>query len=128
MKFKFKSREDRLKNRINALILNKMVDAEKLNEVIQAINDYEKDNLDTITKLKKVKQLETKRISGALRQTINAHGPITLNYIGSATKRIYGVLLNNPNKEKEISIDLGTFILIQIAILIVTFASILIFI
>lgn len=33
-----------------------------------------------------------KRISGALRMTIAAHGPIGLEEIGSATKRLYGTL------------------------------------
>lgn len=33
-----------------------------------------------------------KRISGALKATINDHGPITANEIGSATKRILGLL------------------------------------
>lgn len=117
MKFKFKSREERLKNKLSGLFLNKTITSDKLDEMILAVNDYEKANLDTINKLKKDKVYETKRISGALRQTINAHGPITLNYIGSATKRIYGVLLDNP-KDKQITIDIGTFILIQICVLI----------
>lgn len=33
-----------------------------------------------------------KRIAGALRDTINQHGPITPEWIGSATKRILGLL------------------------------------
>jgi hypothetical protein len=33
-----------------------------------------------------------KLINGALKQTINAHGPITKERIGSATKRILGAL------------------------------------
>lgn len=128
MKFKYKSREERLKNKLSGLFLNKNITPDKLNEMITAVNEYEKVNLDTISKLKKDKLYETKRISGALRQTINAHGPITLNYIGSATKRIHGSLLENPNKDKRITIDIGTFVLIQIAVLIVAVASILILI
>lgn len=124
---KFKTREERLTHKLNQTLLNKTVDEAKITELIQVINDYEKNNLDTISKLKKDKSLETKRISGALRQTINAHGPITLNYIGSATKRIYGVLLSNPNKDKTINIDIGTFIIIQILVLIGALASIVIF-
>jgi hypothetical protein len=124
---KFKTREERLTHKLNQTLLNKTVDGAKITELIQVINDYEKNNLDTISKLKKDKSLETKRISGALRQTINAHGPITLNYIGSATKRIYGVLLSNPNKDKTINIDIGTFIIIQILVLIGALASIVIF-
>jgi hypothetical protein len=126
MKIKYKSREDRLKNKLSGLFLNKTITPDKLTEMITAVNYYEKANLDTINKLKKDKLYETKRISGALRQTINAHGPITLNYIGSATKRIYGVLLDNPNKYKQIKIDIGTFVLIQIIVLIGAIASILI--
>jgi hypothetical protein len=33
-----------------------------------------------------------RQISGALRDTINAHGPIDVKLIGSAAKRVYGVL------------------------------------
>lgn len=127
MKIKYKSREERLKNKLSGLFLNKTITPDKLDAMIIAVNDYEKANLDTITKLKKDKLYETKKISGALRQTINTHGPITLNYIGSATKRIYGVLLDNP-KNKQINIDIGTFFLIQLCILIVFVASIIIFI
>lgn len=53
------------------------------------------------------KRKTTRKISGALKQTINAHGPITKELIGSATKRIYGNLLMNPNevkKDKRISV------------------------
>jgi len=35
---------------------------------------------------------QRKLINGALKQTINAHGPITKKHIGSATKRILGAL------------------------------------
>jgi hypothetical protein len=125
MKIKYKSREERLKNKLSGLFLNKTITSDKLDEMITAVNDYEKANLDTINKLKKDKLYETKRISGALRQTINAHGPITLNFIGSATKRIYGVLLDNP-KDKQINIDIGTFVIIQILVFIGAIASILI--
>lgn len=37
-----------------------------------------------------------KQIAGALRSTIDAHGPITREWIGSATKRIISLL-----KERE---------------------------
>lgn len=42
----------------------------------------------------------SKKISGGLKQAINAHGPITKELIGSATKRIYGNLQQNPNEVK----------------------------
>lgn len=70
-----------------------------LENILKHIDDYEQNNLNTIDKLRKEKIYETKRISGALKQTINAHGPITPTFIGSATKRIYGSLLNNGSKE-----------------------------
>lgn len=46
-------------------------------------------------RIKKLEQpktqiVEPSRISGALLNTIHAHGPITLDLIGSATKRIMG--------------------------------------
>lgn len=64
-----------------------------LEMILAHIDDYEKDNLATIDKLRKDKHVEAKKISGALKQTINAHGPITKELIGSATKRIYGSLM-----------------------------------
>jgi hypothetical protein len=38
-----------------------------------------------------------------LKQTINAHGPITGQFIGSATKRIHGALLSHVKKESFIT-------------------------
>lgn len=96
---KFKTREQKFQIKLSSLLLNKTITEDKITEVIKIVNDYEKDNLNTISKLKKDKSFETKRISGALRQTINAHGPITFNYIGSATKRILGSLLTNQNTD-----------------------------
>lgn len=64
-----------------------------LETILGHVDEYEKDNLATIDKLKKEKLLDTKKINGALKQAINAHGPITKLLIGSATKRIYGALL-----------------------------------
>jgi len=66
--------------------------------ILNHIYQYEKDNLDTINKLKREKVLDVKRINGALRQTINIHGPITKELIGSATKRIIGTLLKDKPK------------------------------
>lgn len=73
----------------------------KIETILKCIDDYEKDNLSTIEKLKKNKLYSTKRISGALKQTITAHGPITKLLIGSATKRIYGALLDTANTPTE---------------------------
>lgn len=66
-----------------------------LEMILKHVDDYEKDNLATIDKLKKEKSVDAKKINGALRQSINAHGPITKQLIGSATKRVLGALIVN---------------------------------
>ena len=73
----------------------------KLGPILDAVDTFHKDNLATIDKLKKKKQIEAKRINGALKQCINSHGPITKLLIGSASKRIYGALLSNHNEEEK---------------------------
>lgn len=87
-----KSRAEKIKKFLNFKLKGKL-NSDDLNNIVEAFDIYEKDNLDTISKLKRKKANETKRISGALKQTINAHGPITKELIGSATKRIHGSLL-----------------------------------
>ncbi len=77
------------------------VDSNKIEEIIKLVNQYEKDNLDTIAKLKRTKTVEMNKINGGLKQAIDAHGPITKVLIGSAGKRIYGSLLDNHNKEPK---------------------------
>lgn len=100
MKFNIlKTRHGKLKDKIQHELQKK---EPNIDIILNHINQYEKENLDTIDKLKKEKVLDTKRISGALKQTINAHGPITKLLIGSATKRIYGALLTNTPKESLI--------------------------
>lgn len=75
-------------------------DSPDINNIMHWIEEYEKNNLETIEKLKREKTLTTKKISGALKQTINSHGPITKILIGSATKRIYGALLESKKETK----------------------------
>ena len=65
----------------------------KLEDILKCIDTYEQDNLATIKKLKRKRSVESKKISGALKDSINAHGPITKLLIGSATKRVVGSLL-----------------------------------
>jgi len=97
MKFDIlRTRRGKLSDRINKELSKS---EPSLEELLVIFNEYEKNNLDTIEKLKKEKLYETKRISGALKQTINAHGPITSLLIGSATKRIYGSLLSNGTQD-----------------------------
>jgi hypothetical protein len=97
MNFKIlKTRHGKLTEKIRTELESKNP---SLENILKHIDDYEENNLNTIDKLRKEKIYETKRISGALKQTINAHGPITPTFIGSATKRIYGSLLSNGSKE-----------------------------
>jgi hypothetical protein len=98
MKFDIlKTRRGKLEQKIRIEILQTInTDETLIDMILQHVDEYEKDNLATIEKLKKEKQVDTKKINGALKQTINAHGPITKVLIGSATKRIYGALLETP--------------------------------
>lgn len=91
-----KSRRGNLISKLSAELNKKTIRQES---ILSIIDDYEKNNLETINKLKKERLNETKRISGALKQTINAHGSITPKLIGSATKRIYGALLKDENNK-----------------------------
>ena len=101
MKFNIlKTRKGILKEKISYLVLKKDIEG-----ILEAVDEYEKDNLDTIKKLKRKKSLDINKINGALKQTINAHSIITKDLIGSASKRIYGALLDNSN-DKTIFIKL----------------------
>lgn len=113
MKFNIlKTRNGKLRNKLtNNFPKNKLTDKD-VETLMIMVEDYEKANLATIEKFKKDKSLESKRISGALKQTINAHGPITKELIGSATKRIYGSLLTDKNTYSNyIRIHKGNLIL-----------------
>lgn len=122
MKFNIlKTRNGKLRNKIINNFPNNKLTEKDIDLLMSMVEDYEKVNLDTIKKLKKDKSVESKRISGGLKQTINAHGAITKELIGSATKRIYGSLLNDENsKSKFIKIDKGTFILLCVVVFIST--------
>ncbi len=98
MKFDIlRTRRGKLEHKIKEELKNVTPDIES---ILNHVDDYEKDNLETIDKLRKDKLLDTKRINGALKQTINAHGDITKELIGSATKRIYGALLDTQIKPR----------------------------
>lgn len=109
-----KTRNGKLRNKLSNNFQNNKLTEKEIDSLMLMVEDYEKVNLDTIKKLKKGKSLESKRISGALKQTINAHGPITKELIGSATKRIYGSLLINDEDKKFIKLDKGSFLLMLI--------------
>ncbi len=95
---KFKTRKGTLENNIKLELESK---SPKLKNIILAVDAYQKDSEDTIEKLKKAKKVDMAKINGALKQTIHAHGPITKELIGSASKRIYGSLMVNPNQEAK---------------------------
>lgn len=101
MRKKIVTRKGKLENKIRTELLKPKPD---VGVILDAVDEFEKDNIETIEKLKRKKQLDTKRINGALKQTINAHGPITKLLIGSASKRIYGSLLSDETEKEKISI------------------------
>lgn len=112
------TRRGKLVKKIKAELTKEKTDIEK---ILEAVDNFEKDNVNTINKLKKNKQIDTKRINGALKQTINAHGPITKLLIGSASKRIYGALISGQEDSekysiKSILIGLGVGFLISLLI------------
>ncbi len=96
MKFnKLKTRRGKLEQKISTELSKSTPNIEN---IISAVESFEKDNLDTIEKLRKEKLYEARKISGALKSTIDAHGPITKILIGSATKRVYGSLISTDSK------------------------------
>ena len=90
-----RTRKGKLKTQIEFELLKEQPSIDK---ILEFIDLYEKNNLDTIKKFKRKKQLDIKKINGALKQTINAHGCITKELVGSASKRIYGSLLQVEKK------------------------------
>jgi len=100
MKFNIlKTRRGKLKNNLESNLLNKTVGSNEIEIILKMVDEYEKDNLNTIEKLKRAKKVELNKINGALKQTINAHSNITKELISSASKRIYGALLDNQPKQ-----------------------------
>jgi len=96
---KIVTRRGKLESKIRGILESPNAE---VGDILDAVDSFESANLATIDKLKKKKQVDSKRINGALKQTINAHGPITKLLIGSASKRIYGSLLTDEvDKEKE---------------------------
>ena len=98
-----KTRQGKLRYKLSNYFQNNKITEKDIDNLLIIIEDYEKVNLQTIEKLKKEKKIEAKRISGALKQTIHAHGDITKELIGSATKRIMGALITNEKEESFIN-------------------------
>lgn len=95
--------------RIRKKILRKKIEEElkkntpNVDTILTYVDEYEIANIETIKKLKRNRKLEFRRINGAIKQTINAHGPITKDLMSSATKRVYGALLEEPKENKFIN-------------------------
>ena len=87
-----RTRKGKLKDKIELELEKSNPD---IDVILQYVDDYEISNIEKIKKLKRDKKVELNKINGALKQTINAHGPITKELIGSASKRILGSLLLN---------------------------------
>lgn len=111
------TRRGKLENRLRTELA---MPKPEIGKLLDAVDEFEKDNIATIEKLKKKKQLDTKRINGAIRQTIQAHGPITMLLIGSCTKRIYGSLLTNEIEKPESKFSIKSIILGLISGIIIT--------
>jgi ElaB/YqjD/DUF883 family membrane-anchored ribosome-binding protein len=88
----FKTRDGRLKYKIQQELQKP---APNVDEIFKSVVEYEEDNLKTIKKLKRVRKVDADKINSGLKETINAHGPITKELIGSCTKRILGMMLTN---------------------------------
>ena len=100
MKFNIlKTRRGKLGEKIRSEISKEHPNIE---EILVYVDQYEKDNLETIEKLKRDKVLDTKRINGAIKQFLNSHPVLTKLLIGSLTKRIYGALLSDKKKYNKI--------------------------
>ena len=95
----FKTRRWKLKSNLEFKLLNKTLGSNEIEDILNMVDEYEKDNIDTIEKLKRNKKVELNKINGAIKQFLNVHPILTKQLIGSLTKRIYGVLLDNQPKQ-----------------------------
>jgi hypothetical protein len=98
---KFRTRKSKLEHKIKEEFSRQTPRAERIVEILE---EFESDNLKTIEKLKKKKKATLKKVNGALKQSINAHGPITKDLLGSASKRVYGSILESEQEDSKISI------------------------
>jgi len=116
---KLRTRKGRLEQKIKEELGKENPNIEK---ILNSVDDYEKDNLDTIDKLKREKRADLNKINGALKQTINAHGPITKTLIGSASKRVYGSIMANPNeRDNRYSLKPSVYFMMGVIFTIVIF-------
>jgi|ERR1035437_2743421 hypothetical protein len=102
MKFNIlKTRRGKLEAKLKAEIFNTILEEISMERILKAIDEYEKDNLETIEKLRRERSYDAKKINGAIKQFLHAHPVMTKLLIGSLTKRILGAL-TEPNKKKTL--------------------------
>ncbi len=94
----FRTRKQKLKNKIIRELYQAQPD---INNILLYVDEYEKNNLITINKLNRKKVVTLRKINGALKQTIDAHGAITMQFVSSATKRIYGSVMEKDTLEED---------------------------
>jgi hypothetical protein len=93
-----KTRRGKLYNKIkNELSKNEV----NIDVILNYVDQYEKDNLNSIEKLKRLRTLETKKINGAIKQFLNVHPTLTKVLVSSLSKRIYGALLEDKKYQKD---------------------------
>lgn len=100
---KFRTRKGKLEHKLTEELSKTKP---KLSRLLEIIEDFESDNINTIEKLKKKKTATLRKVNGALKQSINAHGPITKDLIGSASKRVYGSILEAEEEQIDNRIQL----------------------
>ena len=72
MKFDiFKTRRGKLKNNLETKLLNKTVGSSEIETILNIVDEYENDNLDTIEKLKRDKKVELNKIIDFLELSTN---------------------------------------------------------
>lgn len=98
-------------NRIRRMVESGNPDWDKIEHMVQSLVENKEKQIEYYKARSIPRQREffvtEKAIAGALRSTINAHGPITKAWIASATKRLYGAL-NRFVEEKNLDKNTDT--------------------
>jgi hypothetical protein len=84
------TRKDKLRYKIEQELMQPIPNIDK---ILFHFYNFEKNNIDTIEKLKRDRKVDIRKINGAIKQTLNDHPNFNKNLIGSMGKRIYGSML-----------------------------------
>ncbi len=84
----FKPKRNKLASRLTEELKK---DKPTIENLLKIFDSFENNDTILVDKLKREKKIEMGRIHGALRQTINAHGPITKQFLSSASKKNFMV-------------------------------------